>query len=127
MKESYKEQLATDFGHEPYAGSGDAPGVAWESGDPGQPSSSEIKVPVCRPFTDKGKATSLSPPRQGEGGHGGVVEPVHASKFQAREPGSPAGIRSEPALRSGFKTDRWFNVSDGNDRMHVRGMNRPHS
>lgn len=28
MKESYKEQLATDFGHEPYAGSGDAPGVA---------------------------------------------------------------------------------------------------
>ena len=28
MKESYKEQLATDFGHKPYAGSGDAPGVA---------------------------------------------------------------------------------------------------
>jgi hypothetical protein len=28
MKESYKEQLAIDFGHKPYAGSGDAPGVA---------------------------------------------------------------------------------------------------
>jgi len=28
MKESYKEQLAIDFGHEPYAGSGNAPGVA---------------------------------------------------------------------------------------------------
>jgi len=28
MKESYKEQLATDFGPKPYAGSGDAPGVA---------------------------------------------------------------------------------------------------
>jgi len=28
MKESYKEQPAIDFGHKPYAGSGDAPGVA---------------------------------------------------------------------------------------------------
>jgi len=28
MKLSYKEQLAIDFGHKPYAGSGDAPGVA---------------------------------------------------------------------------------------------------
>ena len=28
MKESYEEQLAIDFGHNPYAGSGDAPGVA---------------------------------------------------------------------------------------------------
>lgn len=28
MKESYKEQLAIDFGHKPYSGSGDAPGVA---------------------------------------------------------------------------------------------------
>ena len=40
MKESYKEQLAIDFGHEPYAGSGDALGVAWGSGDAGQPLSS---------------------------------------------------------------------------------------
>jgi hypothetical protein len=28
MKESYKEQPAIDFGHNSYAGSGDAPGVA---------------------------------------------------------------------------------------------------
>ena len=89
MKESYEEQLAIDFGHNPYAGSGDAPGVAWGSGDAGQPLSSEIKVPVCRPCPDKGKATPSSPPRQGEGGHGGVTEPVHVSKFQAREPGEP--------------------------------------
>jgi len=27
MKESYKEQLATDCGHKAYAGCGDAPGV----------------------------------------------------------------------------------------------------
>jgi len=119
MKESYKEQPAIDFGHKPYAGSGDAPGVAWVRGDAGQPLSSDIKIPVCRPCTDKGKATSSSPPRQGEGGHGGVVEPVHASKFQAREPGDPVGIRDKPSPRSGFKTDRWFNVSDGNDQTHV--------
>ena len=81
MKESYREQLAIDFGHKPYAGSGDAPGVAWVRGDAGQPLSSDIKIPVCRPCPDKGKATPPSPPRQGEGGHGGVIEPEHVSKM----------------------------------------------
>ena len=120
MKESYRENLASDSGHKPYAGSGDAPGVAWVRGDAGQPSSSEIQIPVCRPCTDKGKATSSPPPRQGEGGHGGVVEPGHVSKFQAREPGDPDGIgEMKPLRRSGFKTDRWFNVSDGNDQTHA--------
>ena len=33
MKESYKENLASDSGHEPYAGSGDAPGVASSFGN----------------------------------------------------------------------------------------------
>jgi hypothetical protein len=93
MKESYRENLASSSGHKPYAGSGDAPGVAWVSGDAGQPLSSEIKNPVCRPCTVKGKATSSLPPRQGGGGHGGVGDPVHVSKFQAREPGEPEGIR----------------------------------
>lgn len=120
MKESYRENLASSSGHKPYAGSGDAPGVAWVRGDAGQPSSSEIQIPVCRPCTDKGKATSPSALRQGEGGHGGVAEPGHVSKFQAREPGDPDGIRDEkPLRRSGFKTDRWFNVSDGNDQTHA--------
>ena len=119
MKESYKEQLAIDFGHEPYAGSSNVPGVAWASGDAGQPLSSEIKVPVCRPCPDKGKATPSSPPRQGEGGHGGVTEPVHVSKFQAREPGEPEGIRDYKSPPKGFKTDRWFNVPDGNDQMNA--------
>ena len=119
MKESYKEQPAIDFGHKPYAGSGDAPGVAWVRGDAGQPLSSEIKIPVCRPCTDRGKATSLSLPRQGEGGHGGVGDPVHVSKFQARESGEPVGIRDDKPPPRGFKTDRWFNVSDGNDQTHA--------
>ena len=69
MKESYEEQLAIDFGHKPYAGSSNVPGVAWVRGDAGQPLSSEIKNPVCRLFTDKGKATSFSPTWQGEDGH----------------------------------------------------------
>ena len=138
MKESYKEQLAIDFGHKPYAGSGDAPGVAWVRGDAGQPLNSEIKIPVCRPCTDRGKATSSSPPRQGEDGHGGVGDPEHVSKFQAREPGmgaqrtesprrgaprgvsdsesKPDGVRDYKPPPRGFKTDRWFNVSDGNDQ-----------
>ena len=29
MKESYREPFVIDFGHNPYAGGGDALGVAW--------------------------------------------------------------------------------------------------
>ena len=119
MKESYRENLASSSGHEPYAGSSNASGVAWGSGDAGQPLSSEIHVSVCRPCPDKGKATSPSPPRQGEGGHGGVIEPEHVSKFQAREPGEPNDICGETVLKRGFKTDRWFHVSDAKDQMDV--------
>jgi len=61
MKESYREQLAIDFGHKPYAGFGNEVGVAWVRGDAGQPLSSDIKSPVCRPCPDKGKAISVSP------------------------------------------------------------------
>jgi hypothetical protein len=121
MKESYRENLASSSGHEPYAGSSNAPGVAWGSGDAGQPLSSEIKVPVCRPCTDKGKATSPLPPRQGEGGHGGVVDPEHVSKFQAREPGDPNDIQrgGEATLLRQHSVDRPVNVSDGSTGMHV--------
>ena len=119
MKESYKEQPAIDFGHKPYAGSGDAPGVAWGRGDAGQPLSSEIKIPVCRPCTDRGKATSLLPPRQGEGGHGGVGDPVHVSKFQAREPGDPINTRRGREATPQTLTGRLVNVSDGNAKMNI--------
>ena len=90
MKETYRENLASSSVHDPYAGSGDAPGAAWGCGDTGQPLSSHIKVPVRRPCTAKGKATSSSVLRQAEGGYGGVVEPVQVSRFQAREPGMGA-------------------------------------
>ena len=120
MKKSYEEQLAIDFGHKPYAGSGDAPGVAWVRGDAGQPLSSDIKIPVCRPCPDKGKATSSSPPRQGDGGHGGVIEPVHASKFQAREPGDPVGFRWELAAACRRPAERSENVTDGTADMNAK-------
>ena len=119
MKESHRENLASSSGHEPYAGSSNVPGVAWASGDAGQPLSSEIKVPVCRPCTDKGKAASSSPLRQGDDGHGGVVESEHASKFQAREPGGSNSICGETVLKRGFKTYRRFHVSDAKDQMDV--------
>ena len=92
MRESYRENLASSSGHEPYAGSSNAPGVAWASGDAGQPLSSEIKVPVCRPCTDKGKATSSSASRQAEDGHGGVVEPEQEETGSGRDGVSPRTV-----------------------------------
>ncbi len=61
MKESYRENLASSSGLEPYAGGGDTAGVAWGKGDAGQPLSSEITHSVCRPCPDRGKATSPQP------------------------------------------------------------------
>lgn len=61
MKESYRENLASSSGLEPYAGGGDIVGVAWGKGDAGQPLSSEITHFVCRPCADRGKATSSQP------------------------------------------------------------------
>ncbi len=61
MKESYRENLASSSGPEPYAGGGDTVGVAWGKGDAGQPLSSEITHSVCRPCPDRGKATSPQP------------------------------------------------------------------
>ena len=61
MKESYREELASRSGLEPYAGDGDVAGVASVRGNAGQPSSSEIITPVCRSCSDKEKATSSMP------------------------------------------------------------------
>jgi len=94
MKESYREQPAIDVGHHPCAGRGDAAGVAssFAKASPYGPRlrrtdggtsgcvetqashpNSEIKIPACRPCSDKGKARSSSVLWQGEGGHGGVI------------------------------------------------------
>ena len=61
MKESYREDLASHSGLEPYADDGNIAGVASARGNAGQPSSSEITTSVCRSCPDKEKATSSVP------------------------------------------------------------------
>ena len=65
MKESYREDLASYSGLEPYAGDGNVAGVASARGNAGQPTQrvpgSEIITSVCRSSPDVEPATS-SPP-----------------------------------------------------------------
>ena len=61
MKESYRENLASDSGLEPYAGDGDVAGVASVRGNAGQPLSSEIIPFACRSCPDVEMAISLVP------------------------------------------------------------------
>jgi len=61
MKESYREELASRSGLEPYAGDGDVAGVASVRGNAGQPLSSDIRTFVCRSCGDREKATSSRP------------------------------------------------------------------
>ena len=61
MKESYREELASRSGLEPYAGDGDIAGVASVRGNAGQPLSSDIKTFVCRSCSDMEKAISSRP------------------------------------------------------------------
>ena len=58
MKESYREELASRSGLDPYAGGGDVAGVASVRGNAGQPLSSEIITPACRSCPVLEKATS---------------------------------------------------------------------
>ncbi len=61
MKESYREDLASSPGLEPYAGDGNTAGVASARGNAGQPLSSEIIIFACRSYSNKEKAISLLP------------------------------------------------------------------
>ena len=61
MKESYREELASRSGLEPYAGDGDVAGVASVRGNAGQPLNSDIRLFACRSCADREKATPLRP------------------------------------------------------------------
>jgi hypothetical protein len=61
MKESYREDLASSSGLEPYAGDGNIAGVASVRGSAGRPLSSEITPSACRSRPDEEKATSSMP------------------------------------------------------------------
>lgn len=58
MKESYREDLASHSGLEPYAGDGSIAGVASARGNAGRLLSSEIITSACRSCPDREKATS---------------------------------------------------------------------
>ena len=103
MKKSYRENLASCSGLDPYAGDGDIAGVASVRGNAGQLLSSEITTSVCRSRPGMEKATSSLPFWQGIDGHGGVHDPVHVWTFQAREPGDPVGFHFD----RGDVTSRW--------------------
>jgi hypothetical protein len=57
MKQPYKKGVAPHLGPESCANDRKAVGEALTGGHAGQPSSSEITTPACRPGPDKGKAT----------------------------------------------------------------------
>jgi len=59
MKESYGKGLATRLGPESCAGHGNMAGEALTGVHAGQPLSSEIISPACRPCSVRGKATLL--------------------------------------------------------------------
>ena len=61
MKESYREDLASRSGLDPYAGGGNVAGVASVRGNAGQLLSSDIKPFACRSCPDMEKATSSLP------------------------------------------------------------------
>ena len=61
MKESYREDLASSPGLEPYAGDGNIAGVASARGNAGQPLSSDITIFVCRSCPDLENAISSMP------------------------------------------------------------------
>ena len=61
MKESYREDIASSSGLNPYADGGNDVGVASVRGDVGQPLSSEIIILVCRSCNDMEKAISSAP------------------------------------------------------------------
>ena len=112
MKESYRENPASCSGLEPYADDGDIVGVASARGDAGQPSSSEIKVPCADLVQARRRQHRVRRHWRGAPGRGGVVDPEHVSKFQAREPGDPAGLRRTDRNPVG-EAERSENVNDG--------------
>ena len=94
MKVSYEEDLANRFGLQRRGDSGNGIVLSVRAkGNAGQLLSSDITTSVCRSRPDSEKATSCVPIWQGASGHGGVYDPVHAWKFQTREPGGPVSFR----------------------------------
>jgi hypothetical protein len=94
MKESYSEDLASHTVPELYAGDGNIVGVATTGVHAGQILSSDITCFVCRRSAAIGRQYQKCRFWQDASGHGGVRDPEHVWKLQAREPGDPVGFPS---------------------------------
>ncbi len=78
MKMSYEECVAHSFGLQRRCDCGNNVVLSVRAEvHAGRLLSSEISPFVCRPYLDRGKATSARPLWQGWVGHGGVAEPEH--------------------------------------------------
>lgn len=86
MKESYEQELATQFGLQRRGGCGNVTVLSVRGkGSAGQPLSSEITPFVCRSYVVLEKAIPQLALRLASSGHGGVVDPVHAFQNLKRE------------------------------------------
>ncbi len=114
MKESYREDLASCSGLEPYAGDGNVAGVASARGNAGQPLSSEIIPSVCRSCPDLEKATSFLPLAGEAATDTAESETLCMRRHPKRE------NREIPSVSESC-SERSENVSDGNPDMYAVG------
>ena len=118
MRESYREVLASHSGLEPYADDGNIVGVASVRGNAGRRLSSEINISRADLVVSWGRQHWQSRYGRAVVGRGGVVEPVHAWTFQAREPGDPIGFHRATSTTRG-PVERSENVTGGNADMNA--------
>ena len=94
MKESHVERLAAHSGPESCGGVRKGVAEALTGVRPGRVFSRERRLPPrCRRRKGVRKATPALPPSQGRVGPRAVVDPVHARRHLAREPGDPTFAR----------------------------------
>lgn len=119
MKKSYREDIASSSGLNPYAGIGNDTGVASERGDAGQPLSSDTIHPVCRSCHDMEKATSSAPhygKMQKDTAESKTLSMCRNSKRENRE---ILLVSTAKEGSSSFTVERSENVTDGTSDMNA--------
>ena len=98
MKESYEQGLASHSALTPTLATVTLRVLHGEGVHAGQPLSSEIRFSRADLVSSWGRQYGQRRQRRVDARRGGVTDPVHAWKLQAREPGDPAGFpRSQAA------------------------------
>ncbi len=115
MKESYRENLASCSGLEPYAGEGNVASVASARGSAGQPLSSEIITSVCRSCPDVEKATTPVPLLGEALANAAESENLCMCRHSKRE------NREIPSVSESTGSERSENVTDGNTDVYADG------